>query len=514
METRRISETPFPSLLLAVFNSIVEVFIVCLAGYILARHGILDKRTQKQINRLNVSLFTPALLFSKVAFFLTPAKLKELWVIPIWFVIVTTASMLVGRILGSLFGLRQSQRSFVIAAAMFMNSNALPIALMQSLVLSVPDLMWGMDDSQDFMLGRALTYLTMYSTLGMVLRYSYGVKLLSRVDTHLTQAETIVDERTPLLGDNAIINSRSSSTLAQDIESHADNAIEPSKIADCPGPATPPNFIQSAATRRNTAFYNSFPNSPNDSRANLDGYNSISTTDAEDDDSLPTHTRSSHWLHRCWRQIVRVAVILNSFMTAPLWSALLSLLIACIHPLQHTMMNHMKPLNNAIATAGKCSVPTTLIVLGAYFYVPDDEATSSSKPFMQRIRDMRYIFRHKKALSPSNHSQENKTKPGETMTIFLGIISRMIITPALLFPFMAMATKYRWQDVFEDPVFIVINVLLVSSPPALTLAQITQAASGDAFERLISRTIFWSYCIFTPPLMILSVLLALFLAKF
>lgn len=66
---------------------------------------------------------------------------------------------------------------------------------------------------------------------------------------------------------------------------------------------------------------------------------------------------------------------------------------------------------------------------------------------------------------------------------------------------------------FNSPVFVVINVILVCSPPALTLAQITQAASGNAFERLISRTIFWSYCVFTPPLMILSVLLALVLAK-
>ena len=50
-----------------------------------------------------------------------------------------------------------------------------------------------------------------------------------------------------------------------------------------------------------------------------------------------------------------------------------------------------------------------------------------------------------------------------------------------------------------SPVFVVSNVLLIASPPALTLAQITQAASGDAFERLISRTIFWSYCVVTPP---------------
>ena len=54
------------------------------------------------------------------------------------------------------------------AAAMFMNSNSLPIALMQSLVLTVPGLKWGEDDNKDAMLGRALTYLVLYSTMGMV----------------------------------------------------------------------------------------------------------------------------------------------------------------------------------------------------------------------------------------------------------------------------------------------------------------------------------------------------------
>ncbi|TRM64416.1 hypothetical protein BD626DRAFT_568173 [Schizophyllum amplum] len=64
---------------------------------------------------------------------------------------------------------------------------------------------------------------------------------------------------------------------------------------------------------------------------------------------------------------------------------------------------------------------------------------------------------------------------------------------------MALAAKDEWQNVFKDPVFVVSNVLLVSSPPALALAQITQPASGDSLERLISKTIFWSYCIVTPP---------------
>ena len=63
-------------------------------------------------------------------------------------------------------------RSFAIAASMFMNSNSLPIALMQSLVVTVPGLKWDDDDTEEAMLGRALTYLVLYSTLGMVVRIS------------------------------------------------------------------------------------------------------------------------------------------------------------------------------------------------------------------------------------------------------------------------------------------------------------------------------------------------------
>ena len=54
------------------------------------------------------------------------------------------------------------------AAAMFNNSNSLPVALMQSLVVTVPGLKWGPDDTNDAMLGRALGYLVLYSTMGMM----------------------------------------------------------------------------------------------------------------------------------------------------------------------------------------------------------------------------------------------------------------------------------------------------------------------------------------------------------
>jgi predicted permease len=82
--------------------------------------------------------------------------------------ITTGVSMAVAYFLGTVFRLKRSQRAFAMAAAMFMNSNSLPIALMQSLVITVPGLKWGDADTESAMIGRALTYLVLHSTLGMV----------------------------------------------------------------------------------------------------------------------------------------------------------------------------------------------------------------------------------------------------------------------------------------------------------------------------------------------------------
>jgi predicted permease len=62
-------------------------------------------------------------------------------------------------------------------------------------------------------------------------------------------------------------------------------------------------------------------------------------------------------------------------------------------------------------------------------------------------------------------------------------------------------------------VFILSLVLLMGSPPAITLSQMTQAVAGDAFERLVSRTIFWAYCIITPPSTIVLSMISLYMSK-
>jgi len=54
------------------------------------------------------------------------------------------------------------------AAAMFMSTNSLPVAFIQSVLVSGAKLNWGPDDSTNAMLGRGLTYLLFYTALSMI----------------------------------------------------------------------------------------------------------------------------------------------------------------------------------------------------------------------------------------------------------------------------------------------------------------------------------------------------------
>ena len=58
------------------------------------------------------------------------------------------------------------------AAAMIMNSNSLPVALLQSVVVTVPGLQWDEDDTLDTMVARALCYLLLCGTMGQFVSFS------------------------------------------------------------------------------------------------------------------------------------------------------------------------------------------------------------------------------------------------------------------------------------------------------------------------------------------------------
>ncbi|KAK7030531.1 auxin efflux carrier [Favolaschia claudopus] len=411
------------SLLLTVFTSIFEVFLLCFAGYVLAWRGILDKRTIKQVNRLNISLFTPSLVFSKVAFLLSPEKLRELWVIPIFFAIVTFVSMTVSFLLSTVFRLQRQQRNFTLAASMFMNSNSLPVALMQSLVVTLPALKQNPDDNPNAMVGRALTYLLLYSTIGMVLRWSVGWHLLTGTESKSNSNPAVVDgeaeETSALIGGNEL-------------------------------PGTPRSASQKAELRPSRRW---FPKSPEASREHLALHpipilpQSSPASELESDEAallgqdkeglgLPDTSYGSS-IHALSLRAYRFCLSVNSFMTAPLWASLASILVACITPLQLAFVEHMHPVKTALSSAGNCSIPTTLVVLGAYFYVPPSSGDDSAgeKPDMNG--------------PPGAAEMLRPTYPGETKAVIISVVSRMLLTPLLMLPLMALCAQIDRQPFNE-----------------------------------------------------------------
>ena len=401
-------------------------------------------------------------------------KLRELWVIPIFFVVVTILSMAVAFSLGLTFRLKRSQRSFAIAASMFMNSNSLPIALMQSLVVTVPALRWEVDDDKNSMLARALTYLVLYSTLGMVVRWSYGVRLLSQADPEGA-------DHTPAAEEAIQPEDGSEERLPRNPHSFdSERGPETIKVSRAPP-------LLGVPRRQNTAnvFY-SFPNTPAHSVVRLPGSESSFQTpygsdeDEEGDEELPrprtiaepTRSRLHSILRRTKRRIVKFVKAVNEFMTVPLWAALASLIVACVAPLQEFLKNDVEPLRGALNNAGHCSIPLTLVVLGAYFYTPppeDDKVISrrlESRPSDSTLSfsgSIRGLLKLTDASKGKRRSRGNKSVPGETKTVIIAILSRMIITPALLMPLVVLCAKSDWHEVFDEYVSC-----FPISPPTLT----------------------------------------------
>jgi len=587
-----MGSTPVWILLKTVFQSILQVFLICLAGWYLARRGILDKKLLKQLNRLNISIFTPALLFSKVAFSLSAAKLRELWVMPVFFLIVTFLSFAVAQIIARFMGLSKMQRNFTVAACMFMNSNSLPVALMQSLVTSVPHLRWGDDDNSTAMLGRALTYLVLHSSLGMILRWSYGVFLLSGEEDGLVRPSILQDDGTALPTRTSLPPGQEGGLVDLSTEDESSAHIPDSRSQR--DVSTRTSITAQEARRRGanpvSHLVFSFPNTPLHSQTNLKDLtpappgggrelNFSSNSDGESGVDEPLRFASRHQysgsnrrpsrknlslpmpasaagparrlLASLGRHLMSFLRAVEDVMTPPLYASVLSLLVALIPPLQDFLDKHTLPLKGALKNAGECSIPMTLVVLGGYFYTPQEEkdsthhqslGTSSSATAGTSSQGIHADQSSASAISLTSNIYEadisgtNITRPGpttsihqrgrslisaswaksqsgETKTVFAALISRMLIVPVLMFPLFWLSTVTGWQDVFTDPVFVISCILLASSPPAVTLAQIVPKSSGDAFERLIARTIFWGYCVLTPPAVIIYVVLGLWFSK-
>jgi hypothetical protein len=164
-----------------------------------------------------------------------------------------------------------------------------------------------------------------------------------------------------------------------------------------------------------------------------------------------------------WRRV-------TNFMTPPLWASVASLVVALYQPLQHFIGSYLRPFRGAITQAGDCSMPLTLVVLGAYFHKAPDKSKlpPSDDPESQRatpLSQLRRIF----CLESENqmgaiclHANTSQLgNSGEGRMVFAIILARMFIVPLLLLPLVVLGALRGSPGVFKEYVLAV--SIIVSS---------------------------------------------------
>lgn len=164
------------------FQATLQVICICFAGYLCARYGILAGLVQKSVSLLNVNLFTPALIFSKLASSLSLKKIIEISIIPIFYAVSTFVSVLCLKVVSYSLRLNVPESNFVTAMSVFGNLNSLPVSLTVALAYTLPNLNWDIlpDDNPEKIALRGILYLLIFQQLGQVLRWSWGYNTLLR----------------------------------------------------------------------------------------------------------------------------------------------------------------------------------------------------------------------------------------------------------------------------------------------------------------------------------------------
>ncbi|KAI1463595.1 auxin efflux carrier [Daldinia caldariorum] len=528
MENTHDSHPSIDHLILLVFEAVLEVVCVSLPGYIIARLGHFDADKQKFLANLNVMLFTPCLIFTKLASQLNADKLIDLAVIPFIFIVQTCVSYVVSICVSKAFRFSKRPANFVTAMGVFGNSNSLPISLVISLSQTLKGLHWDRipGDNDDEVAARGILYLLIFQQLGQLVRWSWGYHVLLAPKSKYPeyQDETIEEGRyrDDVPRDEVLIPGLDGNFTETDDHNDSDGSDE-SDVYEPAGPtpvagtsiASPSDSDDEAGAprKRSTRKHGSGSRSPDDHSgtsspriqdlsdpnipSGLKGYyvgpclriknamvsikQRIAQLSTRAYKALPLPIQSV--LATIWGWWLRVYNFLWDFMNPPLWAMLIAIVVASVPDLQRLFFQEGTFVNNsvtrAVSQSGSVAVPLILVVLGANL-ARNTQAQETSDPEEQRI--------------------------GKRLLI-ASLISRMLLPTIIMAPILAVVAKYIPVSILDDPIFIIVCFLLTGAPSALQLAQICQI--NEVYEGVMSKILFQSYVIWILPSTLALVMMAL-----
>ncbi|KAI1734824.1 auxin efflux carrier superfamily [Xylaria scruposa] len=505
-------------LVILVFEAVLEVICVSLPGYILARKGLFKPEHQKFVANLNMWLFTPCLIFSKLAKQLNPNQLGDLAVIPIIFIIQTCISYGVSIFISKLFRFGKRATNFVTAMSVFGNSNSLPISLVISLSQTLKGLSWDriQGDHSGLVSSRGILYLLIFQQLGQMVRWSWGFHvLLAKKDQYEEYRDECIEEgryRDDDISNEVLIPDLDGNTESSDDEMYEPAGQTPVATGSSASPADSDDDGTETPKKRSVTMNGnsgdaenspyaipsddimSFPHmrdldEPEDSKGALGFFARCQTALRRASTSTMKKTRQlclrtySKLPKRLRSLLEKIMNFVSEFMNPPLWAMLVSVVVASIPSLQRLFFEKGSFVKNSVTDAvtlsGGVAVPLILVVLGA-------NLANNTKD--SEIKD------------------SEETKIGSRLLI-ASLISRMLLPTIIMTPILALIAKHIPVSILDDPIFIVVCFLLTGAPSALQLAQICQI--NEVYEGVMSKILFQSYVVWILPSTLALVMLAL-----
>ncbi|PHH50518.1 putative transporter C5D6.04 [Ceratocystis fimbriata CBS 114723] len=507
------SHPDFMHLVVLVMSAVLEVVCVSLPGYIIARMGHFDAEQQKFLANLNMMLFTPCLIFTKLASQLNADKLIDLSIIPIIFCIMTFVSWTTSRIVAKVFGFNNRASNFVTAMGVFGNSNSLPISLILSLSQTLKGLHWDRipGDNDDEVGARGILYLLIFQQLGQIVRWSWGYHVLLAPKSKYPEYQNEFLEEGRTSGAPTEIGYSNSTDDLSSYDPPGRTPIASSSRASRASPEHSDDEDDLDSTH--FAVYKRSNDSqrpllaPDDEispRPSFDGhaidFRSYSYQQQQQQSNLLSRagqflTAPLSYFYNSMPLIIQSAlsslkgVLIRflagvwDFMNPPLWAMLFAIIVASVPSLQKIFFEEGSFVNNSVSSAikstGGVAVPLILVILGANLARNTQNTT--------------------------NVDPEEEEFGGKLLVACL--ISRMVLPTVVMAPILAMIAKFVPISILDDPIFIIVCFLLTGAPSALQLAQICQI--NNVYEGVMSKVLFQSYVVWILPSTLVLVMCAL-----
>lgn len=520
-------------LCLLVLLAVSDVLCITWAGYIIARLGHFDAGKRKFLSSLNVMLFTPCLIFSKLASQLSTNKLADLTIIPAIFFVQILVSWLAARGVSKAFCFGHRASNFITAMSVFGNANSLPPPLVLSLSRTLKGIYWDRipGDNDDEVAARGLFYLVIFQQLGHLLRWSWGYHVLlapkhkyfeyqeqnaeegrnyrdgEEHDEYEAEDPIDINDSETACDDNHSSDPRRHQPAGRTAASTRSQLLFPDLEEDEPSnkrSVTHPPANRSTLNGHNNDSLPLFPqirNGDDIAAASQDGIRGMlarikhsvkSRLEACETFATGLFVRLYQTLPVSIQATLRLSILfwhktitfLSEIMNPPLWAMLTAVLVASVPVLQKTLFENEyvhNSLTNSIESCGNVAVPLMLVVLGAN--LARNTSAEKDKEF---------------------DSEEERIG---TKMLIAALMSRMMIPIVVLAPILIITVKYLNIAILEDPIFVIVCFLLTGAPTALQLAQICQI--NNVFEKTMDRILFQSYAIWLLPSTLTLVMLAL-----